>query len=222
MTKTFETTRKVQKLLGLFLRFGALLLLLYALIGCSADQHIVVSGGRTIEPGVIGPADAQGLTSVASAKEGTAGPDVANVTVGATGEPGTVVANPAGEQDAAGEPAAKGAARQTGEAPTPAVSDRWTCYRDFKFDSNQTNLRVSDANTVFEIAIYIKANPTLKVGFDGSMEPLNQDLSDQRVATVRDALIEAGVPGSRIQAGVFTDGKSAHDGRVAVLVRTVD
>ena len=176
MTKIFETTGKVQRPLGLFLWFGALLLVLYGTTGCSSDQHLVASSGHTIDPGLLGSAVVQA--------------EAADVTVGTTGEPGRVVAN------------------------------QWTRYRDFKFDSKQANLRVSDANKVFEIAIYMKANPTMKVGFDGSMEPLNQDLSDQRVATVRDALIEAGVPKSRIQAGVCRDGKSAHDGRVAVLIRT--
>src|SRR5258705_13150012 len=82
MTKTFETTRKVQKLLGLFFWFSAFLLLLHGVTGCSADQHMVASGGRTIDPGLLGPAD----------PEGTAGPEAAKVTVGATGEPRTVVA----------------------------------------------------------------------------------------------------------------------------------
>ena len=41
-------------------------------------------------------------------------------------------------------------------------------------------------------------NPSLRVGIDGSMDPRgtdprNQDLSDRRVNTVRDALIQAGV-----------------------------
>jgi outer membrane protein OmpA-like peptidoglycan-associated protein len=209
MTKPLETTRKVQKLLGLLFCFTAFLFLLHGVTGCSADQHMVASGGRTIDPGLLGAADPQG----------TPGPEAAKVTVAATGEPRTVVA---GEQDHALAPATQGPVGPAGAQRPAGVIDSWTWYRDFKFDSNQTNLRVPDADKVFEIAIYMKANPTLKVGFDGSMDPLNQDLSDQRVATVRDALIEAGVPGSRIQAGAFTDGKSVHDGRVAVLIRTID
>jgi outer membrane protein OmpA-like peptidoglycan-associated protein len=98
--------------------------------------------------------------------------------------------------------------------------DRWTSYRDFQFGSNQAELRASETNKLAEIALYMKANPSLKVGIDGSMEPRNQELSDQRVSAVRDALIKAGVPPTRIQAGTFGDRKLAHDGRVIVLIRT--
>ena len=100
--------------------------------------------------------------------------------------------------------------------------NRWTWYRDFRFDSNQADFRASETNKLSEIALYMKANPSLKVGIDGSMEPRNQDLSDQRVKTVRDALINAGVPKSRIQTGTFGDSKLTHDGRVAVLIRTAN
>src|ERR1041385_4656101 len=89
MTKTFVMSRKVQKPLGLFLWFGTFLFL-FGITGCSADKHIVVSGGRTPDTGLAGP----------------------------------------------------------------GVIDRWTWYGDFKFDSNQANLRVSDAGKVFEIAVY--------------------------------------------------------------------
>ena len=99
---------------------------------------------------------------------------------------------------------------------------RWTSYRDFRFDSNQGELRASDTNKLSEIAVYLKGNPSLNVGIDGSMEPANQDLSDQRVKTVRDALIDAGVAASRIQTGSFGDRKLAHDGRVLVLIRTAN
>jgi outer membrane protein OmpA-like peptidoglycan-associated protein len=93
-------------------------------------------------------------------------------------------------------------------------------YRDFRFDSNQTDIQASQTNQVSEIALYLKTNPSLKLGIDGSMQPRNQELSDQRVSSVRNALIEAGVPTSRIQTGAFGDKKLPHDGRVNVLIRT--
>lgn len=99
---------------------------------------------------------------------------------------------------------------------------RWTSYRAFQFDANVADLRASEASQVSEIALYLKANPSLKVGLDGSMVPHNQDLSNDRVRTVRDALIEAGVPGSKIQAGPFDDTKVPQDGRVTVLFRTAN
>jgi outer membrane protein OmpA-like peptidoglycan-associated protein len=102
------------------------------------------------------------------------------------------------------------------------VINTWTWYRDFRFEANQTNFRASETNKLSEIAFYLKANPSLKVGIDGSMEPRNQDLSDQHVKTVRDALINAGVPKSRIEVGTFGDSKVTRDGRVAILVRTAN
>jgi outer membrane protein OmpA-like peptidoglycan-associated protein len=128
----------------------------------------------------------------------------------------------AGAAGPSGEPGPQGVAGATGAQGPAGVINRWTSYRDFQFDSNQAELRASETNKVSEIALYMKANPSLKVGIDGSMEPRNQDLSDQRISTVRDALIKAGVPTSRIEAGTFGDRKLAHDGRVTVLIRTAN
>jgi outer membrane protein OmpA-like peptidoglycan-associated protein len=69
---------------------------------------------------------------------------------------------------------------------------------------------------VSEIASYMNENPSLRIGIDGSMDPRgtdprNQDLSDRRISAVRDALIEAGVPSSKIQSGVYGDAKLARD-----------
>jgi outer membrane protein OmpA-like peptidoglycan-associated protein len=78
---------------------------------------------------------------------------------------------------------------------------------------------------VSDIAQYSKENPSLKIGIDGAMNtggsnPRNEDLSDQRVNSIRTALIKAGVPRARIQTGVFGDARLARDRRVAVLIRT--
>jgi Outer membrane protein and related peptidoglycan-associated (lipo)proteins len=102
------------------------------------------------------------------------------------------------------------------------VINQWTSYRNFRFDHDQADLLVSETNKVSEIALYMNANPSLKIGIDGSMEPRNQPLSDQRASTVRDALIKAGVLTSRIQTGVFADTKLPHDGRVFVFIRTAN
>jgi outer membrane protein OmpA-like peptidoglycan-associated protein len=102
------------------------------------------------------------------------------------------------------------------------VINHWTSYRDFRFESNQAKFQPSQTDKVSEIATYLKANPSLNAGIDGSMQPRNRDLSDQRVGTVRDALINAGVSPSRIQAGTFGDTKLPHDGRVVVFIRTAN
>jgi outer membrane protein OmpA-like peptidoglycan-associated protein len=107
------------------------------------------------------------------------------------------------------------------QGPAGVIST-WTSYRDFRFDADQSEIRTSDTDKVSEVALYLKANPSLKVGIDCSMEPRNQDLSDLRIKTVRDALMKAGVPKSRIQAGQLGDRKLANDGRVAVMIRTAN
>jgi outer membrane protein OmpA-like peptidoglycan-associated protein len=76
---------------------------------------------------------------------------------------------------------------------------------------------------VSEIAAYMKQNPSLRIGIDGSMDPRgtdprNQDLSDRRISAVRDALIQAGVPASKIQSGAYGDAELARDRTVEVLI----
>ena len=100
--------------------------------------------------------------------------------------------------------------------------DRWTLYRNFRFESNQAELQDSESEKVSEVALYLKANPSLKAGIDCSIKPANQELSDQRVKNVREALIKAGVAKSRIQDGTLGDPKLASDGRVAVMIRTAN
>jgi outer membrane protein OmpA-like peptidoglycan-associated protein len=103
----------------------------------------------------------------------------------------------------------------------------WTLFRDLQFDYNRSELQASEKKKVSEIAQYLKSNPSLKIAIDGSMDPSgsdprNQELSDQRVNGIRDALINAGVPDSKIQLGAFGDTRLTRDRRVAVLVRTAN
>lgn len=142
--------------------------------------------------------------------------------VGDKGAQGSTTVGVAGSTGPAGEPGLQGAVGATGAQGPAGVINRWTSYRDFRFGSNQENLLASQTNTVSEIASYLRENPSLKVGIDGSMTPRNQDLSDQRVRTVRDALIEAGVPNSKIETGPFANTKLQNDGRVTVLIRTTN
>jgi outer membrane protein OmpA-like peptidoglycan-associated protein len=107
------------------------------------------------------------------------------------------------------------------------VVSLWTLYRDVRFDYNRSDLQASEVKKVSEIARYMKQNPSLKVGLDGSMDPRgadprNLDLSHRRVAAIRDALITAGVPANRIQMGAFENTRLARDRQVAVLLCTAN
>jgi outer membrane protein OmpA-like peptidoglycan-associated protein len=49
-------------------------------------------------------------------------------------------------------------------------------------------------------------------------DPRGQEIGNRRVSTVRDALIQAGVPAHRIQTGAFGDSGRRNDRRVEVLM----
>jgi outer membrane protein OmpA-like peptidoglycan-associated protein len=49
-------------------------------------------------------------------------------------------------------------------------------------------------------------------------DPRDQEIGNRRVSTVRDALIQAGVPAHRIQTGAFGDSGRRNDRRVGVLM----
>jgi outer membrane protein OmpA-like peptidoglycan-associated protein len=97
-------------------------------------------------------------------------------------------------------------------------------YRDFWFDSGEAVLYSRDSGKLAEIAAYMKANPSLQLGIDGTnpaaVTEYTLTLRNNRVKAVRDALITAGVPASRISEGVFGDANLRRTGRVAVLLKT--
>jgi outer membrane protein OmpA-like peptidoglycan-associated protein len=71
----------------------------------------------------------------------------------------------------------------------------------------------------------MKANPSLELGLDGTMDmngndPHNADLRDRRTNAVRMALIDAGVPAEKIKVGAFGDPMTRRDRRVEVLFAT--
>jgi outer membrane protein OmpA-like peptidoglycan-associated protein len=104
----------------------------------------------------------------------------------------------------------------------------WHSYREIWFNSNDSAIQDSQATTLGEIAAYLKQNPSLQLGIDGSMnprgsDPLDQglrDLSARRVVAIRDSLIKAGVPADKIKSGTFGDPKLRQDRRAEVLIST--
>ena len=136
-------------------------------------------------------------------------------------------------QGSAGVTGAQGPAGvATARNPYPG----WAALRDFTFDYDRTDIRSSELNQPSEIAAYVRQNPSVRLGIDGSTDLLrgtnqyNSGLSQRRMATVRDALIQAGVSADRIDTGMFaaqkatcndaTERCSQRDGRVEVLVRS--
>jgi outer membrane protein OmpA-like peptidoglycan-associated protein len=86
----------------------------------------------------------------------------------------------------------------------------WNSQWYYSFDDNSNEIQRSDRSKASDIAGYMDRNPSLRIGLDGA--------SARRVGVVRDALIVAGVPASRIESGSYGDSQVRRDGRVTVLV----
>ncbi len=100
-------------------------------------------------------------------------------------------------------------------------------YREFWFDYDRADIHPTDSEKVTEIAAYMKQNPSLIIGIDGSMDPngsdsRNQDMCDRRINAVRDALMQAGLSDERIKIGEFGNMKLRRDRRVEVLLLSND
>lgn len=126
------------------------------------------------------------------------------------------VAGPAGQSGVAGE---QGPTGPTGAQGAVGAVGHWASYREFTFEHNRADIQASDRSTVSEIATYMKRNPSLQVGIDGSAQGTqDQGLSERRTNAVRNALIAEGVPAHRIQTGAFGDQRLKRDRRVEVLI----
>jgi outer membrane protein OmpA-like peptidoglycan-associated protein len=105
------------------------------------------------------------------------------------------------------------------------IVDRWTAYEQFNFGGSNTQVPPSEMDTVNDIAAYLIRNPSLEVGIDGSMDHATSDRSDRRLSnkraeSVREALMQAGVPSNKIQMGAFADPDRRHEGQIQVLIKT--
>ncbi len=157
-------------------------------VGCAARPIGGDTGwkiyGPSGPPGVAGPAGPQGPA-------GPAGP------AGVAG-----LSGPAGPQGPAGMQG------EAGVAGAAAVAPRWTKFEDILFDFDKSDIRANEMSKVAAVSAYLKANPSVLVAIDGhadprGTDPYNQALSQRRVNTIRAALVQAGVPGDKIQAGAF-------------------
>ena len=126
------------------------------------------------------------------------------------------------------EPGHAGAltARESAERtnfPRTGTPNPWIAFRSLWFFYNRAELDPSEIRKVSEVARYLEQNPSAEVGIDSSIDllgakPGNEAVNTGRISAIRDALIAAGVPASRIQVGTFA--ALALDRRVLVLVRT--
>ena len=85
----------------------------------------------------------------------------------------------------------------------------WSTFRDIWFDANRSEMRASEYSKVSDIANYLNQNPNATVAIDGT---------NDRANSVRNALLQAGVPAYKIQYGTFGDPAMQRDRQVHVLV----
>jgi len=166
-------------------------------------------------PQLVGPAGQAGRT-------GAAGP------AGERGEAGTrgeTTSGVAGAVGAAGPAGPRGDAGREGERGVTGSFERWIAYREVWFDPNSQDIHDADRPLFEEIASYMRANPSLDLGIDGSTNPRatsrrDIDLGTNRVKAIRESLVNAGVPADRISEGFYGDQNLRRDQKVDLLVRT--
>jgi outer membrane protein OmpA-like peptidoglycan-associated protein len=192
-------------------------------MGCTGPAGLTGAPGMQGQVGMTGAQGSSGLTGA----QGTQGMTGAQGSAGMTGVQGS--AGMTGVQGPAGLTGAQGA-----PAPAPQPGVRWTSLKDIMFDFDKADIRYSETRKPAEIATYVSQNPSARLGIDGYTDSrgtsqYNLPLNQRRVVTVRDALIQAGVPADRIETGTFgtdrltcnpsTEQCSQREGRVEVLVR---
>jgi len=99
----------------------------------------------------------------------------------------------------------------------PAGGERWISYRDFWFDFASSVIDPTDAAKVADVAAYLRQNPSYRLGIDGAVNEGHEGLGAQRAASVRAALVKAGVPAYKIHDGAFGDRLLRRERRVEVL-----
>jgi hypothetical protein len=171
--------------------------------------------------GMMGQTGAQGATLVGPVGV-TGGQGVGGTqgTGGLTGGQGYTMAGSVGATGGAGPAGVQGITGPTGSQGVVGIVSRWSSYRVISFGSNSSDLSPTDQRTIVDAAAYMAKNPSLQVGLDGYRDPNNQYLSDRRVGAVRDALIAAGVPYTKVQVGAFGDPQASRDQRVEMLLST--
>jgi outer membrane protein OmpA-like peptidoglycan-associated protein len=146
-------------------------------------------------------------------------------TIGVTGAQGGAQIGIPGSPGIAGDAGAQGPTGATGAQGPTGIVNNWTLYREFRFDYGRSDLHGAQIERLTEIAAYMRRNPSLKIAIDGSTDPRGTDpkndrLGEQRVVAIRDGLIKAGMPASKIHMGAFGDTTLVQDRRVALLIRT--
>jgi outer membrane protein OmpA-like peptidoglycan-associated protein len=190
-------------------------------VGCTtAKSTWIIVEPRPVAPRAVVTAPTVTSPVVTAPAETPPAVTAPAVTAPVVMDPG--VTGPRGPYGPSGPAGTTGA---TGAQDMVGVVEGWTSFREFVFDYDRSDMQAADHTSIDEIASYMRQHPSLQLGIDGSMDPRGNDphdqsLSNRRVNAVRDALIQAGVPSHKIQAGAFGDTRLTRDRRVEVLIST--
>ncbi len=187
-----------------------------SLAGYAGSRGPVGSQG---ERGPVGDKGAQGSTLYGpTGPAGDMGSAGAQGVVGKEGSQGSTTAGLAGLSGPTGDVGPRGDKGKTGLQGVPGQVDQWVLYKEFNFNSNETSLNKENMNVVSEIADYIKNNPSLKIGIDGTaMKANEQALNDKRVQNIKQALMDKGMASNKIGLGSMGVENLRRSGRIAVF-----
>jgi outer membrane protein OmpA-like peptidoglycan-associated protein len=196
--------------------------------GASAEGTAGAAGatGPIGPTGAAGPAGEPGATLVGPpGQAGRAGPAGERGLAGEAGAAGATTPGIAGVAGVPGPAGPRGAVGPIGPIGPSGLVENWASFRDFYFDPDETAIHDADRYLVRDIAAYMTANPSLELAIDGSTNPRattqpQRDLCDNRVNGIRESLIAAGVPASRISDGLIGNKDQRRVGRAEVLLRT--
>ncbi len=175
--------------------------------------------GPAGEQGYSGDTGAQGATLVGpTGRAGRTGDTGMQGETGQTGGQGPVMAGIQGDVGPSGEEGVRGEHGSMGNQGVVGIVDRWTAYRELRFDRASAQIPSYEMDSISEIAAYMAHNPSLEVGIDSSSN--DRDLADSRANSVRSALMHDGVPSGNIRIGTFGDRDRSHEGQVQVLIKT--
>jgi outer membrane protein OmpA-like peptidoglycan-associated protein len=106
------------------------------------------------------------------------------------------------------------------DAPLTSTRSRagWIAYRDVWFEDKSAELLSSELGKIADIAHYLTTNPEHQAGIDVLGDPKDAALRSRRVMTIRDALVHAGVPSSKIRTVALGNPESHREHRVEVLL----
>ena len=82
---------------------------------------------------------------------------------------------------------------------------------DIFFDLNKSNIRNDQVMTLNRLVSYLRNNPDIKIQLDGYADratgtpEINQELSEQRVAAVRQFLVSRGIENARVKTAAHGD-----------------